>query len=124
MSSYKDLDVWKKSFTLCVDVYSLTQTFPKEEIYGLTSQIRRASVSIPSNISEGSKRGRKEFLYFLKIAHGSGAELETQIMLAHELDYIQDDAFQKISQDLTDIMRMLSAFIKKLSIPNDQLPNE
>jgi four helix bundle protein len=118
MSSYKDLDVWKKSFTLCIEVYSLTQAFPKEEIYGLTSQIRRASVSIPSNISEGSKRGRKEFLHFLKIAHGSGAELETQLLLAHALNYTPSEESAKTLQDLNDVMGMLGAFIKKLSIEN------
>ncbi len=119
MSSYKDLDVWKKSFEVCIDIYQLTQSFPKEELYGLTSQIRRASVSIPSNISEGSKRGKKEFIQFLKIAHGSGAETETQLMLAYRLGYISDTDFQKISKELEDIMRMLSAFIKKFSTNNN-----
>jgi four helix bundle protein len=114
MSSYKDLDVWKKSFELCYDIYEITKHFPKEEVYGLTSQIRRASLSIPSNISEGSKRGRKEFLQFLKIAHGSGAETETQLLLAHRLGYVSLLDFQKISGSLGDVMRMLSAFIKKL----------
>jgi four helix bundle protein len=118
MSSYKDLDVWKKSFNLCVQIYSQTKTFPKEELYGLTSQIRRASVSIPSNISEGSKRGKKEFLHFLKIAHGSGAELETQLMLASELNYLSSDNCNILLQDLDDVMRMLGAFIKKLSTEN------
>ena len=119
MSSYKDLDVWEKSFNTCVDIYEITKDFPKEELYGLTSQIRRASVSIPSNISEGSKRGRKEFLQFLKIAHGSGAELETQLMLANRLTYLSDEDFERISQDLENIMRMLSAFIKKLQTTNE-----
>lgn len=119
MSSYKDLDVWKKSFTICINIYEITRTFPKEELYGLTSQIRRASVSIPSNISEGSKRGKREFTHFLKIAHGSGAELETQLMLACQLGYISDTKFQIISKDLEVVMKMLSAFIKKLSTPNE-----
>ncbi len=114
MSSYKDLDVWKKSFELCYEVYVITSHFPKEEVYGLTSQIRRASLLIPSNISEGSKRGRKEFLQFLRIAHGSGAETETHPLLAHRLGYISLLDFQKISGSLEDVMRMLSAFIKKL----------
>jgi four helix bundle protein len=114
MSSYKDLDVWKKSFELCVDIYTTTKSFPKEELYGLTSQIRRASLSIPSNISEGSKRGQKEFLQFLKIAHGSGAETETQLLLAFRLGYVDESKFQKVFSDLEDVMRMLSSFISKL----------
>ncbi len=114
MSSYKDLDVWVKSFELCVDIYEITKSFPKEELYGLTSQLRRASLSIPSNISEGSKRGQKEFLHFLRIAHGFGAETETQLLLAHRLGYIPLLDFQKISGSLEDIIRMLSAFINRL----------
>jgi four helix bundle protein len=114
MSSYKDLDVWKKSFDLCFDIYQITKSFPKEELYGLTSRLRRASLSIPSNISEGSKRGKKEFSHFLKIAHGSGAEVETQLLLAYRLEYVSLLDFQKISGSVEDVMRMLSAFIKKL----------
>ncbi len=83
-------------------------------MYGLTSQLRRASLSIPSNISERGTRGKKEFLYFLKVAHGSGAEVETQLLLAHRLEYISLLDFQKISGSVEDVMRMLSAFIKKL----------
>lgn len=118
MSSYKDLNVWKKSFDLCESVYLATKSFPKEEIYGLTSQIRRASVSIASNISEGSKRGKKEFLQFLKIAHGSGAEVETQLLLAHRLGYLSDKDFETISENLENVMGMLGAFIKKLLTHN------
>ncbi len=114
MSSYKDLNVWKKSFDLCADVYALTKTFPKEEIYGLTSQIRRAAVSVPSNISEGSKRGKKEFIYFLKIAHGSGAELETQLLLAERFGYVSQKSLENILRELDDVMKMLGSFIKKL----------
>lgn len=114
MSSYKDLDVWNKSFELCVSVYEVTKSFPKEELYGLTSQIRRAGISIPSNISEGSKRGKREFLQFLKIAHGSGAETETQLLLAFRLGYVSEVDFKRVSGDLDDVMRMLSAFINKL----------
>lgn len=80
MNGYKNLDVWKKSFELAKVVYTTTKHFPKEELYGLVSQIRRAVVSLPSNIAEGSKRSsRKDFCQFLRIAQGSGAELETQL---------------------------------------------
>lgn len=124
MSSYKDLDVWKKSFDVCFNIYQITKSFPKEEVYGLTSQIRRAAVSVPSNISEGSKRGSKEFLQFLKIAHGSGAEVETQLLLAYQLGYVPVEDFGRISIQLEDVMKMLSAFIRKLSTKNEERPND
>lgn len=114
MSSYKDLIIWKKSFDLCSDVYLLTKKFPKEEIYGLTSQIRRAAVSIPSNISEGSKRGKKEFIYFLKVAHGSGAELETQLLLAERFEYIKSKDLENVLSQIGEVMAMTGALIKKL----------
>ena len=87
MNGYKNLDVWKNSFELSFSLYTITRSFPKEEIYGLTSQIRRAAVSISSNIAEGSKRAtkknlKKNFCQFLRIAQGSGAESETQLLLA------------------------------------------
>lgn len=83
ISSYKDLLVWQKALELSVEIYNLTENFPKEEIYGLTSQIRRAAVSIPSNIAEGRYRGsKKDFSQFLRIAYASGAELETQLEIA------------------------------------------
>lgn len=83
---YKDLAVWQKSINFTVEIYKLTQTFPKEELYGLTSQIRRAAVSIPSNIAEGNERNsHKEFNQFLHIALGSAAELDTQLLIAKEL---------------------------------------
>jgi four helix bundle protein len=88
--NHKDLDVWIKAMDLAENVYVLTRTFPKEEIYGLTSQSRRAVVSVPSNISEGAARtSRKEFLLFLGYALGSFAELETQLILAKRLSYFQ-----------------------------------
>lgn len=120
MSSYKDLDVWKKSFTFCLLIYRVTKFFPKEEQYGLVSQIRRAAVSIPSNISEGSKRGtKKDFCQFLRVAQGSGAELETQLLLAQGLDYLSQTDFASASLLLDDVMKMLTVFIKKLSTSNE-----
>lgn len=92
INSYKDLNVWKDAMELVVIVYNLSKFFPKEEIYGLSSQIRRASVSIPSNIAEGHQRhSKKEFLQFLGIARGSLAELETQLMIAERLNYINQE---------------------------------
>lgn len=121
MSSYRDLTIWKRSFDLCADIYSLTKKFPKEENYGLTSQIRRASVSLPSNLSEGSKRGTKEFIHFLKIAHGSGAELETQLLLTERLGYATSKDLENIVRNLTEVMGMIGALIKKLAASTSNL---
>ena len=119
MSTYKELIVWQKSLELSLLVYKVTSSFPKEETYGLISQIRRAAVSIPSNISEGSKRGsKKEFSHFLRIAQGSGAELETQLLISKSLVYISEKEYTELSILLDSVMKMLTAFIKKLSTTN------
>ena len=86
INTYRDLIVWQKSMDLVVEIYKLTKNFPKSEIYGLTSQMKRCAVSIPSNIAEGRRRGsRKDYRHFLIIAYGSGAELETQIEIVKRL---------------------------------------
>lgn len=114
--SYKQLIVWQKSVELVTLVYQLTQEFPREEIYGLVSQMRRAAVSIPSNIAEGRSRGsKKEFRHFLSIAFGSCAELETQIEVAKKLTYLQHKRVQECSNLLTEIMKMLATLIKRVS---------
>ena len=92
MATHKDLEVWKISMDFVVDVYKLTQFFPNDEKFGLTSQLRRAAVSIPSNIAEGAARkGAKEYIQFLYIALGSIAELDTQLIIAERLGYVQTD---------------------------------
>ena len=107
--SHKELIVWQKSIELVVVVYELTEKFPKSEMYGLTSQMRRASVSIPSNIAEGRRRGgKKEFEQFLLIAFASGAELETQIEISKRLSFSKDLNFQKIDALLLEVMKMLN----------------
>lgn len=121
MVSYKELIVWQKSIGLVTDLYKLTVSFPKEEIYGLVSQIRRAAVSIPSNIAEGKCRGsKKDFRQFLRIAYGSGAELETQLLIAEKLSFGQKIDYTEINQQLDEIMRMLNTIIMKLkpSLPH------
>ena len=91
-NTHKDLDVWKLGIQLVGDIYASTKSFPKEEVYGLTSQLRRSAVSIPSNIAEGYARaGNKELVHFLYISLGSLSELETQIIISINLKYIQDD---------------------------------
>jgi four helix bundle protein len=113
MKSHKDLTVWQKSVEMVTTVYSETKKWPKEELYGLISQVRRASVSIPSNIAEGAGRGsQKEFTRFLSISLGSLAELETQIVIAQKLGYIDDIA--NFDQDLQEIRRMIIGLKKRL----------
>ncbi len=117
MSTYKDLIVWQKSYQLVLDVYAKTKLFPKEEMFGLTSQMRRASISIPSNIAEGNSRGsKKEYVQFLRIAFASGAELETQLLLCKDLGLIKDKDYITMDILLTEVMKMLNVLIKKLSL--------
>lgn len=116
--SHKDLIVWQKSMDLVVAVYKLTEKFPKSELYGITSQMRRCSVSIPSNIAEGRKRGgAKEYRQFLIIAISSAVELETQIELSKRLGFAQVDECKRIDSLLTEVLKMLTQMIKTLS-PN------
>lgn len=118
LRSYKDLIVWQKSMNLVTAAYELTFKFPKEETYGLTAQIRRAAVSIPSNIAEGRLRGhRKEFHQFLRNAYGSGGELETQIAIAKRLPVTENLNYTAVDVLLLEVMRMLNAMIAKLRYP-------
>ncbi|MFH2045280.1 MAG: four helix bundle protein [Pseudomonadota bacterium] len=115
LKNYKELSVWQKSYKLCLHIYKVTKRFPKDEMYGLTSQIRRSAVSIPSNIAEGY--GRKttlEYVRFLYIAYGSVCELETQMMISGDLVYVEKDRLQEIRDEIGDIERMLKAMIKSL----------
>jgi four helix bundle protein len=114
-SSYRDLLVWQKSIDLVSEVYKLTENFPKSEIYGLSSQMQRAAVAIPSNIAEGQKRAhKKEFMQFLYIAYGSGAELETQIEICKRLNKLKDLDYTAIVSKLSEVMKMLNALISSL----------
>jgi four helix bundle protein len=115
LKNYKDLKVWQKAYQLCITIYKLTKHFPKEEQYGLTSQIRRSAVSVPSNIAEGyGRKTTQEYIQSLYIAYGSHCELETQIMISKDLGYIKSDDFQELQQDIGDVERMLKALIKSL----------
>ncbi len=116
LNSYKELIVWQKAFKLCIKVFRITSNFPKSELYGLVSQMRRCSVSIPSNIAEGYTRGyRQEYLQFLRTAFASGAELETQLLLAKELNLITLEEFKDVNRLLTEVMKMLNVLISKLN---------
>jgi len=100
---------------LCLNIYKLTKGFPKEEIYNLTSQIRRAAVSVPSNIAEGyGRKTTPEYIRFLYIAYGSNCELETQILLTGDLGYINSEQLKKVQEDIGEVERMLKALIKSL----------
>lgn len=113
--TYRDLVVWQKSILLVLEIYALTDKFPREEIYGLISQMRRAAVSIPSNIAEGRLRGhKKEFIHFLYNSYGSGAELETQLEIAKRLKKTEFLDYNKVDGLLTEIMKMLNVIISKL----------
>lgn len=114
LNSYKELIVWQKSIELVKEIYRTTDNFPKTEVYGLVSQMRRASVSMPSNIAEGYKRKNlKEYIQFLSIADGSGAELETQVIISKSL-YNKID-FENIEKLLLEVQKMLISLINKLN---------
>ena len=116
MADYKDLQVWQKSTRFCIEVYKITNLFPQNEQSGIVSQLRRASLSIPSNIAEGSKRSTdKSYASFLRISLGSGAEIETQLYIAKELHYLSEEDYSRLITNLTEIMKMLVSFIKKVT---------
>jgi len=117
LKSYKDLIVWQKSFQLALEVFRATKRFPKSELYGLTSQMRRAAFAIPSNIAEGySRKHRAEYIQFIRIAYASGAELETQLLIAKETDLLTAKDFKKLDNLLTEVMKMLNVLIKRLEV--------
>lgn len=115
MKNFKELKVWQKSHELAVAIYKMTNVFPREEIYGLTSQIRRASVSIAANIAEGCGRsGQAELARFLLIAAGSASELEYHLLLSRDLELLHNDDYEKLSGDVVEVKRMLASFVSKL----------
>jgi four helix bundle protein len=115
LKNYKELQVWQKGYQLCLQIYKITKKFPKEEQYGLISQIRRAAVSVPSNIAEGyGRKTTSDYLRSLYIAYGSNCELETQIMLSRDLNYIFSNDSEKLLNEIREVERMLKALIKSL----------
>lgn len=119
MSNFRSLLIWQKSMVLTTKIYFSTNNFPKEEIFGLTSQIRRSSVSIPSNIAEGSGReSDKDFLRFLNISTGSLFEMQTQLEIAKNIAYLNQEEFNNLYEDSREVERMLVAFIKKIKDRN------
>lgn len=119
MKTHKDLDVYNLSMDLITLIYKTTKAFPKEELFGLTSQMRRSAVSIPSNIAEGSARNhKKEFNQFLYISLSSASELDTLITIALKLEYINKEVYYNIFEKLTSISKMLQGLIRSIKTYN------
>ena len=115
IKSYKELIAYTKGYELVKDIYKITKSFPREEVYGITTQLRRAAVSIPSNIAEGYMRGHKEYIQFLKIALGSCAEMETQLSLSKDFGFFNTSDFTKLYDLNTEIMKLLTVYIARLT---------
>jgi four helix bundle protein len=115
VKDFRSLNVWEKSHRLTLAVYKATMAFPKDELFGLTTQLRRSCASIPANIAEGCGRdGDMELKRFLQIAMGSASETEYHLLLAHELGYLGGSNYEKLQRDVVEVKQMLSAFINKL----------
>ena len=115
MQNFRSLKVWEKAHALTLSIYKITKTFPKDELYGLTSQIRRASSSIACNIAEGTGRGSKpDFVRMIQIAIGSSAEVDYQLILTRDLEYLTEDDYQNLHNMNEEIKRMLSGLLKTL----------
>jgi len=116
MRNFRELKVWEKAHQLTLAVYKATKTFPKDELYGLTSQIRRSCSSIPANIAEGcGRKGEAEFARFLQIAMGSASELEYHLLLAHDLTFLNIEDYEPLREEAIKVKRMLTSLIQKLS---------
>lgn len=116
MRPHEGLDVWRKAIEFVVEVYKATETWPRDEKFGLTAQVRRASVSVPANISEGAARSSsKEFAYFLSIAQGSTSECETELLVGHRLGYLSEAKYLSLSAKSDDLGRMLIGLRRKVT---------
>ncbi len=116
MKTFRELVVWQKSMDLSVEIYNLTNSFPQSEEYGLSSQVRRSSVSVPSNIAEGYGRNHtKDFVRFLQIAQGSVYECQTQLEIAYRVNYLIKDDFDNIDARFKELAKMLSSLIRKVN---------
>jgi len=115
VKDFRDLKVWEEAHLLTLEVYGVTAKFPREEIFGLTSQMRRSSVSIGANIAEGcGKRGNNEFQRFLQIAAASASELDYHLLLAHDLKFLTDSDYQTLANHLSRLRKMLTSLIQKI----------
>jgi four helix bundle protein len=118
MRPHQNLEAWSKAVELVTEIYRRTERFPKEERYGLTSQIRRAAISIPANIAEGAgRRSQKEFVHFLSNSQGSASELETELIIANRLGYLDETTFAQLISELERIGRLITGLSRHLSRP-------
>lgn len=125
MRDFRKIQVWEKAHRFALKIYKITSSFPKDELYGLTSQMRRAAVSIPSNIVEGCGRDRQtELARFVHIASGSASEIEYQLILAHDLGYIHDEIYPDLNAEINEIKRMLSGFEKAVQLNSKNLKSK
>ena len=119
MQSFRNLRVWEKSHQLTLDIYAFSKVFPRDEMFGLTSQMRRASASVGMNIAEGCcRKGDIEMARFLQMAMGSASELEYQLVLAHDLNYLRNPAYERLSIQVVEVKRMLSSLMQKVKAVN------
>jgi four helix bundle protein len=117
MKDFHDLRVWERSYRLTLEIYAATLKFPREELYGLTSQIRRCVISVGANIAEGcGKTGNNEFQRFLQIAAGSASELDYELLLAKDLGYLTDPDYARIADELSQVRKMLSSLLRKVNV--------
>jgi four helix bundle protein len=115
MRPHENLDVWKKAIDFVVELYKATDRFPKDERFGLTSQLRRAAVSIPANIAEGAgRKSHKEFAHFLSNSQGSASEVETELLISSRLNYVEESSYQALRSSLDEIGRMLTGLCQHL----------
>ncbi len=113
--NFKELKIWQRAKVLCIDVYKLTKEFPGDERFGLTNQLRRCAVSVPSNIAEGCGRNTdKQLIHFLNIAMGSLTELETQVIISHELGYINSEIGKEVNVEINELQKMINVFRIKI----------
>lgn len=125
MRNYQDLHVWTKAHSLTLDLYRVSRAFPKEEIYGVTSQIRRAAISVGSNLAEGcGRRTSSELARFVRIAMGSASELDYDLLVCRDLGYLKTDDFIRLSKDLVEVRKMLTAFLSKVEEQLDSKAKE
>jgi four helix bundle protein len=117
MRNYRDLKVWAKAHLLTLEMYRLSRTFPREEMFGITSQSRRSASSIGANLAEGcGRRTNREFGRFVRIAMGSASELDYHLVLSRDLGFLNRDDYQRVTRDLTEVRKMLSSLLNKIEI--------
>jgi four helix bundle protein len=125
MRDFRKIQVWEKAHRFALHIYKVTSAFPKDELYGLTSQMRRAAASIPSNIAEGCGRDTQaELARFIHIASGSASELEYHLILAHDLGYIDDEVYPELNSEINEIKRMLNGFEKAVQANSKNLKSK